>query len=59
MYDVGEVGVKGDEVEETGGFDALVIWMELVNRDESTSLSRIASLFMTLELQMSDSEGEM
>ena len=59
MYDVGEVGVNGDEVEENGGFDALVIWMKLVNRDESTSLSRIASLFMTLELQMSDSEGEM
>ena len=58
MYDVGEVGVNGDEVEENGGFDALVIWMKLVNRDESTSLSRIASLFMTLELQMSDSEGE-
>jgi len=50
--------VNGDGLEENGGFDAVIIILKWVNRDESTSFSRIASLFMTLELQLSDSKGE-
>lgn len=46
------------EVEENRVFDAVVIILKSVNRDESTSFSRIASLFMTLETQLSDSEAE-
>jgi hypothetical protein len=50
--------VNDGELGMNGGFDAAIIMLQWVNRDESTSLSRIASTFMTLELQMSDSEGE-
>lgn len=50
--------VNGDGLEENGEFDAVIIILKWVNRDESTSFSRIASLSMTLELQLSDSKGE-